>query len=132
MSALSKELEDSLKNLNEFKPEQLDALIREAISTFHMLQDKAQSKDPKDVEKALETALDLKSSLENQLSTLLGSLGIDMNELKTFMQDPSNFTPEEQTMMKEIDEQFKKLVPEQPAPKEAPKKKNKAKAWIAG
>lgn len=135
MATLSKELKDSLKNLNDFKPEQLDSLVREAVSTFHSLQEQAKSKDPKDIEKALESALDLRASLEEQLKSMLETMGIDMEELSTFMSNPSNFTPEEQKIMKEIDEEFKRAFPtkEEPvATVAAKKKKKKTTPWIAG
>ena len=124
-----------LNNLNEFKPEHLDKLIREAVSTFHSLQEKAQSKDPKEIEKALESALDLRTSLENQLKSMLETMGIDMEELSTFMNDPSNFTPEEQKLMQEIDTEFKRAFPEKteaPVAAAPKKKKKKTTPWIAG
>ena len=41
--------------------------------------------------------------------------------------------PEEQALMKDMDEQLKKLVPENSAPVEKiTKKRKKSKAWIAG
>lgn len=135
MAIISKELEESLKNLNNFKPELLDSLIREAVNTFHSIKDKADSKDPKDVEKAMESALSLRDSLENKLNSILDSMGIDMDELKTFMSEPSNFTPEEQTLMKQIDEQFKQLAPAPEKAERSPqpvKKKKKTTPWIAG
>ncbi len=135
MSTLSKDLKDSLNNLEDFKPEQLDSLVREAVNAFHSIQEKAKSTDPKDVEKAMETALDLKSSLESQLKSMMETLGIDMEELSTFMSDPSNFSPEEQKLMKAIDEEFKQAFPdkeEAPVVAKTPKKRKKTTPWIAG
>ncbi len=135
MATKERELESNFEKLNKLRPEQLEPIIQDAIKTFHFLQSKTESTDPKDLELAIEAFLDLRDSLSTKLTEALTEIGLNREELEEIIKDPSNFTEEEKAYTKAIDDQFKQFatnLPQKPEKKPNPSKKKKKAAWIPG
>lgn len=131
MATANKQLEDMFENLNKLKPEQMEPLIQEAMKVIHSLQSKA---DTISTEEAIDMAMELKDSLEGKMKDMLASVGVDMEDLREYMKDLSNFSPEQQTAIKQVNQDYAQFQEEmnkhKPEEKE-PKKKGKPK-WISG
>jgi hypothetical protein len=135
MASTAKHLEEAFANLKNLKPEHFDAMIEETVKTIHLLQSKVDSKDPKDAKLAFESVLDLKESLEEQMTTLMEGIGVNAGELKEFMLNPDNFSDREKELMKEIDNKLVELnVPpkKETEPKKVKTGKRSKTAWIPG
>lgn len=128
MASLPKHLEDALVKL---KPEDFENMIQETIKTIHVLRSKIDSKNPDDAKSAIDSVLDLKISLEEQMAGLVEGLGVDAKEFKEFMLNPDNYSEKEKEIMKQIDEKLVDLHIPQP-PKEPKKGKRSKAAWIPG
>ena len=133
MSSAAKHLEKMFANLKNLKPEHFDGMIQETAKAIEFLKVKVDSKDPKDAKMAFESVLDLKESLEQQMTNLMEGLGVNSSELKEFMMNPANFSQQEQQLIKELDGKLREL---NPPVKEEPKKKTKTRkskaTWIPG
>lgn len=134
---LIKQLEETLGDLEHFSPEKLQDLIQETLKTFQELQTQIQSTDPREREKAVDLAMSLKASLEEQTLSLCQSIGMNPQELAKFVENPSNFSKEEWEALgaaKADLDAFKQQLSSSEEPRTAPLKKKKAseKSWIAG
>lgn len=128
------QLKESFKELENFAPEKLETLIGETIKAFHFIQSKIESPLPKDREEALQIAADLKESLELQASALCNAIGMNQDELDSYVKDPSNFSTEENRAIQFVTQelnQFKKEIETNEI--QVPKKTRKtAAAWVHG
>lgn len=137
MTSLTKQLEDTFGNLENFAPEKLDGLLAETMQLFRYIQGKMESSDPSDREEAAQVALELKEALEKQALSLCEAIGMDPAQLTAFAENHSNFTPEESLAIKRVAEelnQFKQEIGGDSEKIDAPKKKKKKQKtlWVHG
>ncbi len=135
--SLIKQLKETLGNLENFSPEKLQGIIQETLKTFQELQEKLQSPDPRVREKAMDTALVLKTSLEEQTASLCHSMGMSPTELSRFVENPANFSQTEWEALgsakADLDTFKQTLAPSGDAAVPSKKKKKVGeKSWIAG
>ena len=135
MAPNSKPFEGMFAELSDFDPEKLTSLVSEATSVLKSVVEKAGSPDPEEKEKAAQTVAELKASVEKQVSALFESLGVDKSELEAFISDPSNFSPEEQSLIDRITrelEQYRPQSAQAPAPSNRVINKKKRANWLPG
>jgi len=87
-------IETLFTEAGDFSPENVGNLIQETLQFFNVLKEKLESKDEAERAEALELAGALKTRLEQQAASLCESIGVDPNELDTYINDPENFSPE--------------------------------------
>lgn len=98
-------LKETFAHPEAFSAEKLQSLVGETMEYFQNLQQKFQSEDPKEREKAMDAALEMKEALEAQMESLCQSLGIDPSQLAQVAKEFSK-TEEEKVALKAMKEQF--------------------------
>lgn len=101
-----KQLEKLLTNPEQVTPENMESLIQETIKILGELKGKIESTDPKEKEEARQFAADLKTKLEERALRMCESLGMDPEELKSYINTPVHFSPEEWQAMEKAKEEL--------------------------
>jgi hypothetical protein len=118
-------LQETFSDVQSMTPDKLRKVIDESMQYFQTLQGRFASENPKDREEALAESMELRGLLEKQMAALCEATGFDPAQLTAFVEDASNFSPQDQEILNEVKAKLKTFAPA--APK---KKKNTVK--IAG
>ena len=123
-------LKETFQDLKNINPEKLQDLMKDTLLLVKELQDKLKSDDPSVKQEALEQALQIRSSLEEQAAKLTQASGLSLPELASLLdqQPPQTDTGRE---MKEEFETFQ-VAMKTLAKKQEPKKHSSKPLWIAG
>lgn len=124
-------LNETFENLQEINPEKVKELVLEMKKVFFEIQEKIASKDPEQYKQAEEIALQMKDVLEVQMHAMLEKSGMSLEDLRRIAQDPSSLGEKEQSLLKELREEFMELAPVEETAKKA-KKVRKPISYIAG
>lgn len=127
-------IKDLLSNLDKLTPDSIESIVGETLKVFTDVVTKLNSPDEKERNEALNLATELRDTLEGQAKNALGSLGMDEEELKAFMSNPSHFTGEEWGALEKAKNEMasykkelvdKNLLPEEKEKQEKAKKVSK-------
>ena len=89
-----------------------DRLLRladEIVAFCHTTKEKLNSEDPVQKEAALQETLELKQLIESKLEALCSKTGMNLEELTSLAEDPTNLLPQEQLMAKELKAKFQEF-----------------------
>ena len=104
-------LKETFSDPKNFSPEKLQGLIQETMTYFREMQEKLSSKDPKVREEALQGALEMKKTLEEQMESICALTGLDPSQLTALGDDTSRMSPVEKQAFEGVKEQLKELRP---------------------
>ena len=125
-------IEETFSDLQNISVEKFQGLIQETMKVFTALQEKMKSEDPKEREEAMQAALSLRETLQQQAESICKKLGMNPEQLTSFAETPANFSDDEWKDLSEAKQDldaFKKQF----VPKTPPKKSKKGpKTWLVG
>jgi hypothetical protein len=138
--SILKKMEEFFKSPEKFSPDHLEEFIQETLEYFSSLRSKMTSPEAASREEAMQTAVNLKEELEQQMLTLCQSLNMSTQEIETYINASKHFSADEWKAMEkarqELD-QYKEAVanmePESSRSKKPQNKKPKVvKDWLVG
>lgn len=124
------------KTPEQFSLENIEGLVHETLKFFSELKTKLESPNEKVREEAMNTAMALKTQLEEQALALCDSIGMDPQSLEKFINTSANFSSEEWQIMEKAKNELagyqneiaaKGNLSSQSTPK---KKRSPAKEWL--
>jgi hypothetical protein len=123
-------LKAALSDITTLTPNKLQDLVKETVIAFQNIQSKVSSKNEWEREEGLQIAVELKSVMEEQVVKLQEKLGMNQEEIETYLANPANFSKEELKSMEESKYEMDAFKPALKEATSAPKKVRKKKLMI--
>ena len=135
-----KKIEELLDDPEMFSPENMEKMIQEIAGFFSQLKMAMESPDEKKRAEALLLVSDMRKRLESQVLNLCKTMGVDPEQLKTYVNNQALFSPEEWQAMenaKAVIESYKETYVNSSSESSQSKQKTRVKpktvkSWLVG